>query len=170
MCRALKGQLALVIFPRLCLIGFTFAQPFLITSMLNWLDDPHSAINDSYGLIGATILIYLGMAISTLTYNHMLYRFTTVFRGAASSMIYAHALRIPDGTLKDRSATITLMTTDIDRIIACLVTLNECWARAIEVAIGIALLALRIGWVCLMPLVIVIRGYPDQASHLATGC
>ena len=50
------------------------------------------------------------------------------------------------------------MTTDIDRIIDCLVTLNECWARTIEVAIGISLLALRMGWVCLMPLIIVIRG------------
>ncbi|KAJ5190136.1 multidrug resistance-associated protein [Penicillium cinerascens] len=156
MCRALKGSLALVVFPRLCLIGFTFAQPFLITSMLNWLDDPHAAMNDGYGLIGVTILIYLGMALSTLSYNHMLNRFTTIFRGATSSMIYDHALRIPDGTLEDRSATITLMTTDIDRIIACLVTLNECWARTIEVVIGISLLALRIGWVCLMPLIIVI--------------
>ncbi|KAI2695411.1 hypothetical protein CBS147332_9340 [Penicillium roqueforti] len=156
MCRALRASLALVVFPRLCLIGFTFAQPFLITSMLNWLDDPSTALNDGYGLIGATILIYLGMALSTLSYNHMLNRFTTIFRGAASSMIYDHALRIPDGALEDRSATITLMTTDIDRIIDCLVTLNECWARTIEVAIGISLLALRMGWVCLMPLIIVI--------------
>ncbi|KAJ6006036.1 multidrug resistance-associated protein [Penicillium sp. IBT 35674x] len=156
MCWALKAPLALVIVPRLCLVGFTFAQPFLITSMLNWLDDPHAVINDGYGLIGATVLIYLGMALSTLSYNHMLNRFTTIFRGAASSMIYDHALRIPDGTLEDRSATITLMTTDIDRIIACLMTLNECWARTTEVAIGVSLLALRIGWVCLMPLIIVI--------------
>ncbi|KAE8329410.1 P-loop containing nucleoside triphosphate hydrolase protein [Aspergillus sergii] len=143
--RAFKGPLALTILPRLFLIGFTFSQPFLITSILNWLDNSHSASNHGYGLIGATLLIYLGMALSNLIYDQLLYQFVTMFRGAASSMIYDHALHIPDGTLGDRSATITLMTTDVDRIITCLITLNEVWARTTEVGIGIALLALRLG-------------------------
>ncbi|OOO06299.1 ABC transporter transmembrane region [Aspergillus oryzae] len=156
MIQAFKGPLALTILPRLFLIGFTFSQPFLITSILNWLDNSHSASNHGYGLIGATLLIYLGMALSTLIYDQLLYQFVTMFRGAASSMIYNHALHIPDGTLGDRSATITLMTTDVDRIINCLITLNESWARTFEVGIGIALLALRLGWVCLIPLVVVL--------------
>jgi len=75
----------------------------------------------------------------------MLSRFVTMFRGAASLIIYDHALHIPDGVLEDRSATITLMTTDIDQIINCLIMLNEFWVRIIEVGIGIALLALRLG-------------------------
>ncbi|KAB8246728.1 P-loop containing nucleoside triphosphate hydrolase protein [Aspergillus flavus] len=145
MIQAFKGPLALTILPRLFLIGFTFSQPFLITSILNWLDNSHSASNHGYGLIGATLLIYLGMALSTLIYDQLLYQFVTMFRGAASSTIYNHALHIPDGTLGDRSATITLMTTDVDRIINCLITLNESWARTFEVGIGIALLALRLG-------------------------
>ncbi|CRG90845.1 Multidrug resistance-associated protein 1 [Talaromyces islandicus] len=143
--RAFKVPLALTVLPRLCLIGFTFSQPFLITSILNWLDNSQTASNDGYGLIGATVLIYLGMALSKLIYDQMLYRFVTMLRGAASLMIYDHALHIPDGILEDRSATITLMTTDIDRIINCLIMLNESWARTIEVGIGIALLALRLG-------------------------
>lgn len=167
---AFKGPLALMVVPRLFLIGFTFSQPFLIASVLSWLDNSHSASNAGYGLIGATLLIYLGMALSNLIYDQMLYRFVTMFRGAASSMIYSHALDIPDGTLEDRSATITLMTTDIDRIIDCLITLNEFWARTIEVAIGIALLALRLGLVCLMPLVIVLSKDSSLNSHMATIC
>ncbi|KXG48870.1 ABC transporter, transmembrane domain, type 1 [Penicillium griseofulvum] len=154
--RAFKGPLAFMVLPRIFLIGFTFSQPFLIASVLNWLDNSHSASNLGYGLIGATVLIYLGMALSNLIYDQMLYRLVTMFRGAASSMIYDHALHIPDGTLGDRSATVTLMTTDVDRIISSLITLNEFWARTIEVGIGIALLALRLGWVCLMPLIIVL--------------
>jgi ATP-binding cassette subfamily C (CFTR/MRP) protein 1 len=154
--RAFKGPLAWMALPRIFMIGFTFSQPFLIASVLNWLDNSHSASNLGYGLIGATLLIYLGMALSSLIYDQMLYRLVTMFRGAASSMIYDHALRIPDGTLGDRSATVTLMTTDVDRIIASLITLNEFWARTIEVGIGIALLALHLGWVCLMPLIIVL--------------
>jgi ABC-type multidrug transport system fused ATPase/permease subunit len=158
--RAFKVPFALTVLPRLFLIGFTFSQPFLITSILNWLGNSHSTSNDGYGLIGATVLVYLGMALSTLIYDRMLYRFVTIFRGAASLMIYDHALHIPDGILEDRSATITLMTTDIDRIINSLIILNESWARTIEVAIGIALLALRLGWVCLVPVVIVLSMNP----------
>ncbi|KAJ5611489.1 multidrug resistance-associated protein [Penicillium herquei] len=158
MIRAFKGPLALTVLPRFCLIGFTFAQPFLITSILRWLDnsDDASSRSDGYGLIGATILIYLGIALSTVVYDQMLNRSVTIFRGAASLLIYDHALHTPDGTVGDRSAAITLMTTDIDRIINCLVILNEFWARSIEVAIGTTLLALRLGWVCLVPIVIVI--------------
>lgn len=168
--RAFKGTLALMVIPRLFLIGFTFSQPFLVASVLNWLDDPRSESNAGYGLIGATLLIYLGMALSNLIYDQMLYRFMTMFRGAASSMIYEHALHIPGGTLEDRSATITLMTTDVDRIIDSLITLNEFWARTIEVGIGIVLLALRLGWVCLMPLVIVLSKDFSLSSHMATIC
>ncbi|KAE8149908.1 P-loop containing nucleoside triphosphate hydrolase protein [Aspergillus avenaceus] len=169
MCRVFKGPLALTILPRLFMIGFTFSQPFLIASILNWLDNSHRESSEGYGLVGATLLIYVGMALSNLIYDQSLCPFVTMFRGAASSMIYDHALHIPDGTLEDRSAIITLMTTDIDRIISCLVMLNESWARMIEVGIGIALLALRLGWICLMPLVIILissRGTVFISKHI----
>ncbi|KAJ5714086.1 multidrug resistance-associated protein [Penicillium malachiteum] len=145
MIRAFKSPLALTILPRLCLIGFTFSQPFLITYILKWLDDSGrvgtSSLSDGYGLIGVTSLIYLGIALSTVLHDRMLNRFVTTFRGAASLMIYDHALQTPDGSIGDRSAAITLITTDIDRIINCLVILNEYWARSIEVVIASKLLS-----------------------------
>ncbi|OJK04669.1 hypothetical protein ASPACDRAFT_1892879 [Aspergillus aculeatus ATCC 16872] len=154
LCQALWKPLLMAVFPRMCLIGFTFAQPFLIAGLLDWLGSGQST-EGGHGLIAATVLVYLGLAISTLHSNHLLYRFITMFRGAASSLVYEHMLYIPDGKLEDRSAAITRMTTDIDRISACLVQLHECWARIFEVAIGIALLTLRLGWVSAIPVIIV---------------
>ncbi|OKL59747.1 hypothetical protein UA08_04922 [Talaromyces atroroseus] len=155
LCRALWWPLASAAIPRLFLIGFTFAQPFLLQTILEWLGQgPNVSRNEGYGLLGATVLIYLGLAISNLHYNHTVYRFLTMFRGAVSSLIYGRALHIPDGRLDDRSAAITLMTTDIDRISACLINLNECWARLIEVAVGISILAMRIGWICVVPVIV----------------
>jgi ATP-binding cassette subfamily C (CFTR/MRP) protein 1 len=63
--RALKGSFALVLFPRLCLIGFTFAQPFLITRVLSLLEeaDDEMSRKQGYGLMGATALIHLGIAV-----------------------------------------------------------------------------------------------------------
>jgi ATP-binding cassette, subfamily C (CFTR/MRP), member 1 len=52
------------VFPRLLLTGFTFAQPFLVSSILDYLQN--STIrpkNDGYGLLGACVLIYVGIAV-----------------------------------------------------------------------------------------------------------
>jgi len=61
-----RWALASIIFPRLCLVGFNYAQPFLITSAIDYVSQPKNEMNrnDGYGLIGATALIYLGMAVS----------------------------------------------------------------------------------------------------------
>jgi hypothetical protein len=51
---------------RLALIGFTYGQTFLFTRAINYLseqEDTESA-NTGYGLIAATFIIYLGIAVS----------------------------------------------------------------------------------------------------------
>ena len=60
----LRWKLATIIFPRLCLIGFNYAQPFLISSAISYISQPIRDKNDGYGLIAATGLIYLGIAVS----------------------------------------------------------------------------------------------------------
>ena len=72
------------------------------------------------------------------------------------SLIYNHAFLLQDDSY-DRSAAVSLMSTDVDRIAFCLEELNECWSRLIEVAIGIPLLARQIGWISVMPMVIIAR-------------
>ena len=54
------------IFPRLCFIGFEFAQPFLITRAINYVSEPVTSEtkNEGYGLIAATAIIYIGLAVS----------------------------------------------------------------------------------------------------------
>lgn len=83
-----------------------------------------------------------------------MYRLITQFRGAMVVLIYNHTLGIQDG-LYDESAAVTLMSTDVDNIANILVSLNECWAEVIEVTIGIYLLARQVGWVSIMPIIIV---------------
>lgn len=57
-------SLSLPVIPRLCLTTFTFAQPFLITATLNYVDDPNPNTDYGKGLIGAWVLTYLGLAVS----------------------------------------------------------------------------------------------------------
>lgn len=73
--RCHKTALLLAVIPRLCLMGFTFAQPFLINRVITFVEgdkgnDPRSF---AYGLMGATALVYLGLAVSHQSINLMLY-------------------------------------------------------------------------------------------------
>lgn len=62
--RSLAGPLLLPIPARIALLGFTFCQPFFIESLLEHLSKSEIDSNVGYGFIGASILIYLGIAIS----------------------------------------------------------------------------------------------------------
>ena len=76
--------------PRIALIGFTFCQPFLINSTLSYLAEPSTSRNPSigYGLIGATIIIYTGMALSNALHWYFHERSMWMARGALASAIY----------------------------------------------------------------------------------
>ncbi|RFU32078.1 hypothetical protein B7463_g4239, partial [Scytalidium lignicola] len=122
----LRWPLASIIFPRLCLIGFNYAQPFLISTAINYISEKSSEQNKThgYGLIAATGLVYLGIAKHAGVY--------------------------------DESSSLTLMSTDIDRIVLSMEATCEAWARVIEISIGIWLLARQLGWVCVAPIIITV--------------
>jgi hypothetical protein len=62
--RTLRTPLLLPVLPRLALLGFTFSQPLFIESLISHLSNTTSDPNAGYGLIGASFLIYSGMAVS----------------------------------------------------------------------------------------------------------
>ncbi|KAE8369715.1 hypothetical protein BDV27DRAFT_152796 [Aspergillus caelatus] len=150
----LRWNLFSVAVPRLCMIGFNFAQPFLITTAINYMDEsePHNK-NVKYGLIGATFLIYFGIAISAAHYRRCFVRVLTKFRGSMIALLYNKSLTIQVGHCTG-SAALTLMSTDIDNIIDLLENIVDIWARLVEIGIGIWLLARQIGAVCATPPII----------------
>jgi len=70
------------------------------------------------------------------------------------SLIFERTLTLKDGGFEG-SAAVSLMSNDVDQIAFCLEELNEVWSRLIELAIGITLLTRQLGWVSVMPLVVV---------------
>lgn len=68
-------------------------------------------------------------------------------------MIYDQTIDMTAANLTD-SAAITLMGTDVERIVANLKNLHEAWASIIEVGIAIWLLERELGIACFIPLVI----------------
>ena len=135
-------------------MAFTFAQPFLISKVIDQLSNPRaSSRGNSYGLIAATFFIYTGIAVSRLIYMHAQNRLITKIRGALISVLYKKILRL-SLTCSDKSAAMTLMSTDTDRICFVLERVNELWAGIIEVAIATFLLEQQVGAVCIAPAIV----------------
>ncbi|PYH46216.1 P-loop containing nucleoside triphosphate hydrolase protein [Aspergillus saccharolyticus JOP 1030-1] len=165
---SLRWAVLRTVFPRLCLIGFTYAQTFFIQQAIEHLHMPNTqkTKNENYGLIGAAALIYGGIAISTVHYKHQLFRMITMFRGAAVALIYDHTMVLADGS-RDDSAAVTLMSTDIDMIARSLEQVSELWARLVEIAIGIWLLERQLGAVCVAPILVILLCTSAQ-TYMAT--
>ncbi|OCK89464.1 putative multidrug resistance protein [Cenococcum geophilum 1.58] len=155
--KCLRWPLLSVVPPRLCLIGFNYAQPFLISRMISFVNQPRASqnYNQSLGLIAAAALIYTGVAVSTVCYMHRLFRSITMLRGGLVGLIFNKTLLLRDGVY-DESAAITHMSTDIDRIAASMQSMHETWARLIEVSIGVWLLSIQLGAVSVIPIIVVI--------------
>jgi ATP-binding cassette subfamily C (CFTR/MRP) protein 1 len=156
--KSLAWALFSVVPARVCLIGFNYAQPFLISRMISFVSRPQDSAeyhNHSLRLIAAAALIYVGIAISNVLYMHQLYRSITMLRGGLVGLIFNKSLLLRDGVY-DETAAITLMSTDIDRIGSSMQNMHEVWARLAEVAIGIWLLSIQLGAVSAIPIVVVI--------------
>ena len=157
--RTLLGPLLLPILPRLALVGFRFCQPFLIHSLLHHmeshLDGDATWRNAGYGFVGATIIIYFGVAISTALYWYCHERFQSMARGALVAVIYQALTQLRAVDAND-SAAVTLMSTDIERIRVGLLNLHEFWATPVEVALSSWLLYGQLGVAFAAPLGVVI--------------
>ncbi|RDA82906.1 hypothetical protein CP532_4784 [Ophiocordyceps camponoti-leonardi (nom. inval.)] len=159
--KAFQASFWTAVIPRLCYTGFAFAQPFLIRSIVSFLGTTRS--NDSPtvigGLVTATALVYLGIAISKCHYMHHTFRLITSVRGGLIALIFAKVVEL-DAT-KDTAA-VTLMSTDIDGITSGLQDVHDIWASFIELGLGIFLLERQVGAACFFVLV------PAAVSSIAT--
>ncbi|TIA11583.1 putative multidrug resistance protein [Aureobasidium pullulans] len=150
----LRWALIAPVVPRLALIGFNYSQPFLITRIINQVEDPEKDKNVAYGLIGATALVYTGIAVSNGRYQHANFRFMTMIRGSLSVLIYKKTLDLPYMALEDASP--ISLSTDVDYIVSIAETLHEIWASTFELIIAMYLLGLGSGFGCIAPVILAV--------------
>ncbi|KAF5000296.1 hypothetical protein FDECE_11257 [Fusarium decemcellulare] len=155
-CRSLIGPFLIPIAPRIALIAFRFCQPFFIDSTLQFLQTPESPAtkNIGYGLIGAVFLIYAGIAVSSAFYGYYKTKALYMIRGCLAAAVYRKTTEMKL-TGADDSAALTLMSTDIERIIEGAEPVHELWANTTEVAIGCWLLYIKVGAAFATPIVII---------------
>ncbi|KAI1762970.1 ABC transporter [Hypoxylon sp. FL1150] len=137
------------VIPRLCLTGFTFAQPFLVSATVTFvgLENPDS--NYGKGLIGAWALV------SNSIHQYQNFRFTTRVRGGLIALIHNRTLhkRVADDT--GEITAMALMSTDVERILNGAGRLHKIWGSLVDIIIASWLLGLQMSVACLAPIVLV---------------
>ena len=143
--------------PRIALLIFTFCQPLLINAVLNYIETPESvrSANLGYGLIGATVIIYTGMAISNSLYYYFQERALWMARGTLANLVYKKTTQSRINAA-DNYAALTLMSTDIERIRVGLLAFHDFWASLIEVGLASWLLYRQLGNAFTAPIILVI--------------
>ncbi|KAL7658031.1 hypothetical protein ACMYSQ_004173 [Aspergillus niger] len=143
--------------PRICLAAFSFCQPFLITATIDYVQNDKTLESKRRGqaIVGAYVLVYSGWAVSTAVYWRQTNRFNTKVRSGLIAMVFNQTSRLKASDIND-SAAITLMGTDVERIVQSQKTIHETWATILEVGIAIWLLERQLLIACVVPAIIVI--------------
>lgn len=143
------------ILPRLCLTVFTFAQPFLINTTVAYIAESNPDANYGRGLIGAWVLVYLGIAVSTSVYQYHNFRFATRLRGGLIALLYRHAVYTRAADMEEITA-VTIMGTDVERIFGAMSMFHSVWVSLLDIAISSWLLGRRLSLACLAPILLVL--------------
>ncbi|THW88478.1 hypothetical protein D6D15_05951 [Aureobasidium pullulans] len=166
--QCLMPEFVTIVPTRLLLIVLRYAQPLLISKILQLLA-ANSLGGQSYQLscsiIMVSTIVYIGQAIVSSRYEHQLNRLNVMTRAALIGLIYEKTLNTPYTTYKDFSA-VTLMSTDADSLGNVSDMFHEAWSQVLEVGVGVTLLAQQIGWFCLVPLLL-ISGCSNMTRYVA---
>jgi ATP-binding cassette subfamily C (CFTR/MRP) protein 1 len=141
------------ILPRVAHIGFAFCQPFLIQGVSQYLQNPSdsTSVNHGYGWIGATFLAYSGMAVTSSLYWYYHQRVLARLRADLVASVFRQTTCLSHSH-GEKSITLTLMSTDVERIQRGMHDVHEVWANTIQVGLAAWLLQRQIGIAFLVPL------------------
>ncbi|KAJ3485862.1 hypothetical protein NLG97_g6733 [Lecanicillium saksenae] len=129
-----KKAILALIFPRLCMTGFNYAQPFIIRHMV--LSHQQQDLNSfKGGLVGATFIAYTGAAMCQAISKHMQYRLIARIRGGLLSQIFQKTQRLKLSQAQKQAA-ITLISTDLEGVILGLVACLRIPFDLIDTALG----------------------------------
>lgn len=150
--KAFYPRLLLPVTPRLFLLAFTLLQPILMQNLLNWLSNHNERESIGYGLLGAYVAVYVGLAVFTGLYWRLHLQLITMIRGTLISSIYRKVLTI---NMDDaQKATLTLMSNDVEMSCHGLQHIHELYANILQIGIATWLLQRQIGASCAIPAVV----------------
>lgn len=143
---ASRGLFLLIFVPRILYSVFSFAQPFIMLRVIDVVTKDPSETTDQERaiLVCASIVAFVGQALSKTTRAHMTNRLVTRVRGGLTSMLLDKELRLSQKEAS-KSAALTLITTDVDGIIHGLPEIHELIVTPFELGFAIYFLSGFVG-------------------------
>ncbi|ROW14588.1 hypothetical protein VPNG_03161 [Cytospora leucostoma] len=152
--RTLKWSVIAPVVPRLVQSGFTICQPLLLREFMRYLDGEKTFVGSTgYAFIILYGLVYLGLAASGCIYWRLTYQCLVKIRGCLLAAVYEKTTEI-DTAQYDMNTPMSLVSTDMDRIMAGCKDIHEVWANTLEVGITVWLLYRELGIACVAPAVV----------------
>jgi len=149
--RHLRVLFLLPVVPRLTQIAFYYSQPLYARVLLEHLGRPKdsSTAEVGHGLIVAGILIQIGTVLANAFYGYFVIRFKCRLRSCLSTALYRKLTEAKPGKGSagngDGAETVTLISTDVERVCEGLVLIHELWAVPVEIVVGLWILNRELG-------------------------
>lgn len=153
---AFKWNFLMPVCPQLALIGFQFSQSFFLLALIRYLalgDEAPS--NRGYALIGACVLVYIGMAASNSYYGYYRERAACMVRACLCTAIYQKTTEVTTMIAADGTP-LTLMSSDVQNVELGIQDMHLMWSSVIKVGLGSALLYTEIGLPFMTPIVVIL--------------
>jgi ATP-binding cassette subfamily C (CFTR/MRP) protein 1 len=124
-------------------MSLTFAQPFLVTTLLDYISSTSSK-ELGYLIVAGYAVVFFSRSICTAFYTHQLDRFVTMLRGCLVNVIYKKTLRL-DMKEAARGESLTLMSADVEHIVLGFGLIHEACSNATMAIVALGLLYRELG-------------------------
>lgn len=131
------------VIPNLVVMSFTFAQPFLVTALLDFIPSKESK-ELGYLIVLGYATVYISKSVFSAFYMHQLDRFVTMLRACLVGIIYNQTLKLD---LREVSGgeSLTLMSADVEHIVRGFGLVHEASANLVMAIVALGLLYRQLG-------------------------
>ncbi|RMZ47327.1 hypothetical protein CA14_002094 [Aspergillus flavus] len=134
------------------------AQPFLLSRAIVYFGSTGSRLpRDTAGdLIRDSAIVFIGIAISNATYEHLGHRAMAMLRSGTTALVY-HTMMWLHIDIAHEFGAISLVDADIDSVAEFVRrTVCDTWANVLQLGLATWLLSAQIGATCTVPIIFAI--------------
>ncbi|KAJ7664453.1 P-loop containing nucleoside triphosphate hydrolase protein [Mycena polygramma] len=142
------------IVPRILLLLATFAQPLLVSRMINFISISDQSSERGWALVGGFVCIYALIFLLTSVYWEKVFDCTVRYRGALVGNIFSKTLHLSSASGREVGGGVasTYMSVDVERVCVGLETIHEMWAAVVSIVLAVVLLYSQVTWPAFLPL------------------
>ncbi|KAE8318604.1 P-loop containing nucleoside triphosphate hydrolase protein [Aspergillus transmontanensis] len=166
--KCIRWEIAKIAVPRLCLVIFNMAQPFLLSRTMVYFGSIGSRLpRDTAGdLIRDSAIVFIGIAISNATNEHLGYRAMAMLRSGTTALVYYTMMWLHIDISHEFGA-ISLVDSDIDSVAEFVRhTVCDTWANALQLGLATWLLSTQIGAICIVPIIVASLGFASISLYI----